>query len=210
MSSIFVQLPENIRETIATEAGILLSDFDPENPGEAEAVKANIVLATSGGVSVSCVATYKDFGSDIDNCPKNTMELAEVDGYECTISGTGVTVDANSAKFSMGAATSTTSESGVTTIQPTMTLKSEHFKTMWYVCPYGTSGGFVAVKLENALSAGGFSMQSTEREKGKFAFNYKGYSSLTNPNKVPFTFYVKPSATAAAAAVDVTNEEEDA
>jgi hypothetical protein len=199
----FVQLPDDLRESISTEAGILLTDFDPENPGDAEAIKANIIMATSGGVSASCVATLKDFGSDIDNCPKNTMELAEIEGYECTIAGTGVTVNVASAKSMMGAADSQTSESGVTEIAPTMTLKTEHFKTLWYVCKYGTAGGFVAVKLENALSTGGFSMQSTDREKGKYAFSYKGYSSIENPTEVPFKYYIKPSAGAEAAQVNM-------
>ena len=200
----FVQLPEDLRKSISTEAGILLTEFDPENPGEAAAIKSKILLATSGGVGVSCVATLKDFGSDIDNCPKNTMELAKIDGYECTISGTGVTVNANSAKYAMGAAESTTSESGVTAIKPTMALGTEHFKTLWYVCKYGTADGFVAVKLENALSTGGFSMQSTDREKGKYAFSYKGFSSIENPTEVPFKFYIKPDSVVPAAQVDVT------
>ena len=201
MNKIFAQLPENLKETLSTTAGVMLSSFDPTKPGTAEEIKSNILFATSGGVSVSCVATMKDFGSDIDNCPKNTMELAEVESWECSFSGTALTVTKNNVRDAMGAADIKES-SDVAEIQPTMTLKNEHFKTMWYVCPYG-NGGFVAAKLENALSAGGFSMQSTEREKGKFAFNYKGYSSIENPDKVPFTFYVKASAEAAAAQVNV-------
>lgn len=205
--NMFAQLPENIRETISTSAGILLDSFDPDASGMEEKLREHVIMATNGGVSVSCVPTLRDFGSDIDNCPKNTMELAEVEGWDCTFSGTGVTVTKKTATASMGAAAATDGESGMTEIQPTMTLKKEHFQTMWYVCPYGTAGGFVAAKLENALSTGGFSMQSTDREKGKYAFTFKGYSSIEAPEKVPFTFYIKPGAEAAAEQVDIEGGE---
>ena len=207
MSKRFAQLPENMREALSTNAGIILGDFDPEAPGEAAEIKANILFATSGGVSVSCAMTTRDFGSDIDNCPKNTKELLEIESYECTLSGTALTVKGDTAVSIFGAADKTTSESDVETVQPRMTLKPEDFKTLWYVCPYGTAGGFVAIKLENALSIGGFSMQSTDKDKGKFAFNYKGYSSIEDPDKVPFTFYLKARAEAAAAQVDIEEGE---
>ncbi len=67
----FIQLPENLREALATQAGIMLTDFDPEAPADAETIRANILFATTGGVNPTCVANYTDFGEDVDNCPKN-------------------------------------------------------------------------------------------------------------------------------------------
>ena len=205
MSTLFAQLPENIRETLATNAGIMLSDFDPAAPGTAESIRSKILFATTGGVNPVCAATMKDFGSDIDNCPKNTMELAEIESWECSIGGSALTVTADTAVSLFGAADkkTDTKDSKLTVVQPRMTLKPEDFKTLWYVCPYGTSEGFVAIKLENAISTGGFSMQSTDKEKGKFTFTYKGFSSASEPAKVPFTFYVKQGS-AEAAQVNLT------
>lgn len=205
----FIQLPENLREALATQAGIMLTDFDPEEPADAETIRANILFATQGGVNPTCAASYTDFGEDIDNCPKNTMELAEIEGYECTISGTAITVDGDSAVFLIGAADKNPGEKDkdLVVFKPRMNVKQEDFKTLWYVCPYGTGDGFVAVKLENALNTGGLSMQSADRGKGTFAFSFKGYSSINKPEKVPFTFYIKPSAVSETEQVDVTETE---
>ena len=205
----FIQLPENMREALATQAGIMLKEFDPETPADAETIRANILFATTGGVNPTCIANYTDFGEDVDNCPKNTMELAEIESYECGISGTALTVDEDSAAFILAASDKNTGSTDKELIiyQPRMNMKTEDFKTLWYVCPYGTGEGFVAVKLENALNTGGLSMQSADRGKGTFAFSFTGYSSINDPTKVPFTFYIKPSATAAAAQVDVTEGE---
>lgn len=205
----FIQLPENLREALATQAGIMLTDFDPEATADAETIRANILFATTGGVNPTCIANYTDFGEDVDNCPKNTMELAEIESYECGISGTALTVDSVSAAYLFGVADKTAGKTDkeLVIFQPRMDTKKEDFKTMWYVCPYGTGEGFVAVKLENALNTGGFSMQSADRAKGTFAFSFTGFSSIDAPRKVPFTFYIKPSAASEAVQVDVTETE---
>ena len=87
MSKKFAQLPENMQEALATGAGIMLKDFDPASPGEDEAIRDNILFATTGGVNPTCVATIIDFGDDIDNCPKNTKELAQIESWQCAMSG---------------------------------------------------------------------------------------------------------------------------
>ena len=190
--NVYAQLPDALQDCLATSAGIVLSDFDPNGSHEAETIKSSILFATSGGVNTSCVFTYKDNGEDVDNCPKNTKELLEVESVECTMSGTAVTLTDSSALSLLGAADK--SGSDVIELAPRMDLKSEDFKALWYVCPYGKKGGFAAVKLDNALSTGGFAMQSEDNAKGKFAFSYKGYSSLTAPEAVPFRFYLRKAA----------------
>lgn len=189
----FAQLPANMQEALATNAGIILSAFDPANVGTAEEIRANILYATTGGVSTTCVATYKDFGEDVDNCPKNTKELLQVDYWECKMSGTALTVTGDNVTGLFGAADKGGSD--VIEVTPRHNVKPEDFKTLWYVCPYGTQGGFVAVKLYNALNTGGFSMQSTDDGKGNFAFDYTGYTSIDNPHEVPFKFYLKATDT---------------
>lgn len=188
----FAQLPEEMHAALATNAGIMLSDFDPFAVGEAAAVRQAILFATSGGVTVSCVPTFSDFGADVDNCPPNTKEMLRVDSWSCTASGTAVTLTSDNAVSFLANADRTTAD-GVDTIQPRFDVKNSDFKTLWYVCPYGTSGGFVAVKLDNAINTGGFSIKSENRGKGKFDFTYTGYSSIDNPHVVPFTFYLKAS-----------------
>ena len=201
MSKKFAQLPADIQETLATGAGIVLSEFSPDSPGEAEAIRQKILFATSGGVNPVCVATITDWGEDVDNCPKNTKELAHVESWDCSISGTAITVSESLLVSLLAAADS---KDGA--ITPRMKLKAEDFKTLWYVCPYGSDGGFIAIKLENALSANGLSLQAADNAKGQWAFNYAGHTSINDPEKVPMTFYVKSSAAAAAAQVEPTVE----
>lgn len=202
----YAQLPLDMEKAITTNAGLILSDFNPEAPGEEDAIREKILYATTGGVSVSCVATYKDWGEDIDNCPKNTKEMMRVESWECKIGGTALTVTADTAANEFGAADKNagTTDKELVIVKPRMTVKPEDFKVLWYVCPYGTEGGFVAVKLENALNKGGFSMKSSDKDKGQFAFDYTGHTSINEPDAVPFTFYLKKSATAAAQNVSVT------
>lgn len=201
MSKIFAQLPENMQKALATNAGLILKEFDPNASSiTAETIRPNILFATTGGVSTTCAMTPKDFGEDVDNCPKNTKELMQVESYECKMSGTALTITKESATSLFGVADVKTT-SGVDEISPRMTPKNEDFKTLWYVCPYGVEGGFVAIKLDNALSTGGFSMQSTDKEKAQFAFEYTGYSSIDTPDVVPFKFYIKATGTAMMAEV---------
>jgi glucosylceramidase len=54
-----------------------------------------------------------------------------------------------------------------------------------------SNGGFVAVHMMNALNTGGFSIQSANKGKGEFAFEFTGHYSLEDQSKVPFEVYVK-------------------
>lgn len=199
MSKKFAQLPEDMQEALATGAGIVLKEFDPSNPGEDSAIRANILFATTGGVNPVCVATITDFGEDIDNCPKNTKELAQIEGWDCSMSGTAITVTESVIASLLAAADASDGE-----ITPRMKLKPEDFNTLWYVCPYGTNDGFIAIELNNALSTGGLSLQSGDKAKGQWAFSYKGYTSIDSPDVVPMKFYLKASASASAVNVEPT------
>ena len=55
----FTELPEDVMAALAVNAGVLLSDFDP-SVGTLD--RKDIIGATSGGVNVTCVPEYEDFG----------------------------------------------------------------------------------------------------------------------------------------------------
>jgi hypothetical protein len=75
-----------------------------------------------------------------------------------------------------------------TKIVPRMTLKDEDFKDLWWVGDKA-NGGFVACRLINALSTGGFSLQSSKNGKGTVPLEYTGHASLKNQDQVPMEFY---------------------
>lgn len=187
----FTRIPETAFQSLQLNAGILLSDF---TPGTGTVEETNILGATSGGVNFTATPTYSDFGEDIDNCPVNVLELKRLDSWEVTMSGTFITVDTALAKTLIGAADIDKSDS--TKVTPRNDVLETDFADIWWVGDYSdkngdTNGGYVAIHMLNGLSTGGFQLQSGNREKGQFAFEFTGHYSIDAQDTVPFEVYVK-------------------
>ena len=191
----FTQIPTDTFKKLQLNAGILTTEFDPKS---GELTATNIIGATSGGVSFEAVPTFTDFGEDIDNCPKNTKELKRIDMWECKMSGSFVTMDTKVATSVVGAAAIANDDP--TKVVPHNSIDAKDFKDIWWVGDYsdinvdGSSAGkagFIAIKLANALSTGGFKIQSGDKAKGTFEFEYTGHYSLENIDTVPFELYIK-------------------
>ena len=185
----FTQIPTTTMEELQLNAGILLSSFTPST-----AEVSGIIGATTGGIKFSATPTYSDFGEDIDNCPKNMMELKRQDSIEVKIAGTFITITAAVAKKLMAAADIDTSDQ--TKITPRNDLKAEDFADIWWVGDYSdkngdTNGGFVAIHVMHALSTGGFQLQSGDKSKGQFAFEFTGHYSIDAQTVVPYEVYIK-------------------
>lgn len=187
----FTRIPETTFQKLQLNAGIMLTDFDPATGTVAENA---LIGATTGGVNFSAVPSFSDFGENIDNVPANVKELKKIDGWEVTMSGSFVTVDVNSAKLLVGAGDIDSGNQGK--IIPRNELKDSDFTDIWWVGDYSdqngdSNGGFVAIHMLNGLNTGGFSVQSTNKGKGEFAFEFTGHYSLEDQTKVPFEVYVK-------------------
>lgn len=184
----FTKIPESVFSEIQLNAGVLLSSF---TPASAEVSSENIIGATSGGVNFTATPSFTDFGEDIDNCPKNTKELKKLDDWEIKMSGTFVSVSPDSVKKLVGLADVTAEK-----ITPRRDIKSEDFTDMWWVGDYSdkngeTKGGFIAIHMMNTLSTGGFQIQSSDKAKGQFAFEFTAHYSISAQDTVPFEVYVK-------------------
>ena len=184
----FTKIPETTFKNLQMNAGVLLSAFDP---GTATVANESIIGATTGGVNFTATPTFSDYGEDIDNCPKNMMELKKLDAWEISMSGTYVTVDANAVKSLVGAADASGNK-----ITPRNDVLLSDFTDIWWVGDYSdkngeTNGGFVAIHMMNALSTGGFAIQSSDNGKGNFAFTYTAHYSMSAQDTVPFEVYVK-------------------
>ena len=160
----FTQIPTDTFQKLQLNAGILVKGSTGFNPATGELTAANILGATSGGIQVACVPSFLDFGEDVDNCPKNMKELKKLESWECTISGTFVTVSTSLAKLMLGAADIDGTD--VTKVTPRVDVVEADFEDVWFVGDYSdkngnTNGGFVAVHMLNALSTGGFSERTT-------------------------------------------------
>lgn len=185
----YTQIPENTFEEIQLNAGILTDTFDPET-GEV----GDLYGATTGGNSFTATPSYSDYGEDIDNCPKNTMELMKTDDVEVQLTGTFVTVSAESAKMMIASAD--VDPDDPTHIIPRKDVKLTDFKDLWFVGDYssvndGANAGFIAIHMMNVLNTGGFSIKTTDKAKGNFAFTFKGHYSVKEQDKVPYEIYVR-------------------
>lgn len=191
----FTQIPADAFEQLQLNAGVLASDF---TPATGTLVATNILGATSGGVNFVATPAYSDYGEGMDNCPKNMMELKKLDKWEIKMSGTFLTVSGALAKQLAGSADVATADS-LSTITPRNNVATTDFDDIWWIGDYSdkngaTNGGFVAIKMMNALSTGGFQIQSTDKGKGQFAFEFTAHYSNATPDTVPFLAYIKNGA----------------
>ena len=178
----FTVIPQNTFDALQTDAGVLLNSFDPSNP--IAPPDQTIICATTGGINVACVPTYSDYGEDIDNVPNNMKELKHLDGWECTLTTTGLGTSPALIKLALGAA----DIDGTTKIVPRRDLEQTDFADLWWVGDKA-DGGLVAVKVINALSTGGFTLQTTKNGKGQISLTITGHVSINAQSTMPMEFY---------------------
>ena len=176
----FVQIPETAFDELQLDAGVLLKDFDIET---ASFKNSDIVCATTGGVNASCIPTYSDFAEDVDNAPNNLMEFKHLDGWECKLSTTSLGTSAESIRLSLGAADIVDNK-----IIPRDKILLTDYRDLWLVGGKA-NGGMLAIRLINALSTGGFSLQTQKKGKGQTALEFTGHVSIKAQDIVPMEFY---------------------
>ena len=187
----FTQIPANTFQKLQINAGIICTDFTPATGVIGESGQ---IGATTNGINFSAIQNFTDFGDDVDNCPKNTKELKRLDDVEVKVSGTFVTIDTAVAKMLMAAAD--IGESDTTKITPRRDLAQSDFSDIWIVGDYSdkngeNNGGYIAIKLLNALSTGGFQLKTADRAKGQMAFEFTAHYSIAAQTVVPYEVYIK-------------------
>ena len=185
----FTQIPATTFENLQMNAGILVDNFTP-----ATGAIGKLLGATTGGINFSDTIEYSDLGEDIDNCPKNTKELKKVNSRDVKMGGTFVTVSASMGKTL--SAVADIDENNATHIIPRADLEQSDFSDLWWVGDYsdvntGDNAGFLAIHLKNALNTNGFNIQSTDKGKGQFAFEFTGHYSIEAQDEVPYDIYIQ-------------------
>lgn len=185
----FTIIPATTFKNIQLNAGILVRGFDPDTQEI-----TGLLGATTGGVNFTATPTFEDFGDDIDNCPKNTMELKKLTEWEVSMSGTFVTMTLETAKTLIGAADIDSVDE--TKIIPRKDVLLSDYEDIWWVGDYsdvntGVNAGHCAIHMLNALNTGGFQIQSNDKGKGNFAFTFTGHVSMNAQDVVPFEVYIK-------------------
>lgn len=177
----FTKLRSDTFDTLQLDAGVLLHNFDPASA--AEPADEDIVCATTGGITISCVPTYSDMGADVDNAPANTMELKKLDGWACKVAFNALDTSLEMLKLALGAADI---EDGK--VVPRRDLKPSDFSKKWWVGDKA-NGGMVAVAIMNALSTSGLSLKSSKNGKGQLTVELTGHVSLEDQDVMPMEFW---------------------
>lgn len=188
---IFTRISSDAFDALQLDAGVLLSSFDPNNP-YAVPSDEDIICTTSGGINPTCTPTYSDFGDDVDNVPTNMLEFKHLDGWDCAMAFTSIKFNAAGVKLALGAADTTTLTNGVTKITPRRNVNRADFGDIWWVGDKA-DGGAAAIRLKNALSTGGFGLQTSKNAKGTISMTITGHVSLYAQNDMPMEFYDIPA-----------------
>lgn len=186
----FTVIPQATFEEMQLDAGVLLKTFNPASP--AAPADTDIICATTGGISATCVPAYSDLGEDVDNCPVNMKEFKHLDSWTCTLGFTSLGVSPANIRMALGAADIDSNDA--TKIVPRRDLEQTDFSDVWWVGDRA-DGGFVAIQLKNALSTEGFSLTTSKAGKGQVAVTLTGHVSINAQDVVPMVFYsAEPSA----------------
>ena len=177
----FTVIPQSTFEEMQLDAGVLLKKFTPESP--TAPADEDIICATTGGINVSCTPEYTDMGEEVDNCPLNMKELKHLDSWECMMSFTSLGTSPESIKLALGAADISGNK-----ITPRRNLEQTDFSDIWWVGDRA-DGGMVAICLKNALSTGGYSIQTTKNGQGQVSVELTGHVSIKSQDTMPMEFY---------------------
>ena len=177
----FTKIPQDTFDALQLDAGVLLSNFDPETA--AEPSDEDILCATTGGITITATAEYTDMGEDVDNCPVGMMELKKLASWLCTIGFTAITLTPKMIKLGLGAADM---DGKKVTIRRDLQLTD--FQDVWWVGDTA-AGGMVAVHLLNALSSEGLTITTTKNGKGGMEMTLQGHVSMDDQDTMPMEFY---------------------
>lgn len=192
----FTIIPKDTFDDLQLDAGVLLKNFVPATAAAPQ--DSDIICATTGGINATCTPTYSDLGEDVDNCPNNMKELKHLDGWDCTLAFTSLGMSTAAIKMALGSADIDTQDT--TKVTPRRDLKQSDFSDVWWVGDKA-DGGMVAIQLKNALSTGGFSLQTTKSGKGQISVTLTGHVSIEAQTDMPMMFY-STSGTAEASQTD--------
>lgn len=193
----FVQINPALINDFQLGAGVLLNSFDVTAPS---ITATNIIAATTGGITFNITPTVDDLGSDVDNCPEKTVELAYISKYDVSLAttllnlgNTGVTMALGAADMAenspAGNSTPGNSTPGVKAYTPRYNLETTDFQTMWWLGGL-VDGRYLAAQLLRGFNTGGFSLKTTKNGKGQTAITITGFNTVSSPSVIPAVVYL--------------------
>ena len=188
----FTRIATDAFDALQTDAGVILTTFDPYNPWVVP-TDEQILVTTTGGINITETMDTIDYAEDVDNAVDNMMEFKRIRSRSASISFSSIKFNAAGAKWALGAADLTTLSNGVKKVAPRKDLQLSDFSDLWWVGDKA-NGGAYAVHITNALSTGGLSIQTSKGGKGTTGMTITGHVSLQDQAKMPLEIYDIPPA----------------
>ncbi len=190
----FKKIKPTTFEELTMNVFMLLSEFDPSTFSFLTGINgAKILASTTGGVTFADETEYTDLGEDIDNCPKNCMELKYKEDGNVHISGNLVTLTPAIAAMLVGSATTTnvtgTGISGKKIVPNASISETDFTEELWGITDYG-NGGILAIKMKRVLNTSGFSISTTDKAKGQIAFDFTCHKTIDDETDAPYELYI--------------------
>lgn len=183
----FVQINPALINDFQLGVGVLLNSFDVTAPS---ITATNIIAATTGGITFNINPTVDDLGSDVDNCPEKTVELAYVSKYDVSLATTLLNLGNTGVTMALGAVDmAENSTAGVKAYTLRYDLETTDFQTMWWLGGLA-DGRYLAVQLLRGFNTGGFSLKTTKNGKGQTAITITGFNTVSSPSVIPAVVYI--------------------
>lgn len=182
-------------------AGMLLANFDISSATDAESLMALIVSetaqqdswlgATKGNIDISEGKSY--WNPNINGRRMPFKGEKQFDTASPKITGTLVEFTPENVRAVSGSA-DITSNGSVTIVQPTATVKPNHyFDNLVFVSNLGSDGLYVA-EADNVLCTSGINSQNADKDIGTLPFEFVAHSdSPVFTNELPIRYYFFPS-----------------
>ena len=179
----FTKIRQETFEELQVNAGVIVKSFDPSTGTLNE---SDIVTSTSGGITINAKPSFEDFGADIDNCPKNTKELKRKTEMDVSMSFTALNINKETLKMMLAAADEDQTTGAIVSRTD---LKLADFSTLWWIGDL-SDGGYLAIKLIDALSTDGFSLKTADKGKGNLSMTLSAHTSINSQDVEPVEFYL--------------------
>lgn len=184
----FSRVNANEIPSVIFGAGVVLKDLDTTNWTYKN---DDIMFMTSGGIQFSSTKEYIDLGANIDNCPKNTMQLKKVRPQSGTtqLSCTAINASGEAIRRQIGPADYDSANHKIT---PRNDVITTDFQELWF-CVDTAGGGGIIFHLSNSLSTGGYSLQTRDNDNGSASVTLTAHYDINNLVVEPFEVYIEES-----------------
>ena len=190
----FTRIATDAFDALQTDAGVILTKFDPSDPWKVPADE-DILMTTTGGVNPVATPAFTDYAADVDNAVDNMKEFKRITSWTCSLSCTSIKFNSDNALWALGAAERTYLANGVAKVVPRKDIQQSDFSDIWWVGDKA-NGGAYAIHILNALSTGGLNIQSSKGGKGTSGVTITGHVGLANQDAMPIEIYDIPPADA--------------